>query len=136
MSQDPFRFSINIEGPTPVYVQIENLVQFAIASGHYGPGDTLPSVRELSETLGINPNTVTKSYRDLELMKLVRSRRGVGVMVTPEAPAICARDARKKAENSLRSAVAECRVSGIKHSDIRAIVKEAIESDDPPYLPR
>lgn len=120
----------------PVYVQIENLVQFAIASGHYGPGDTLPSVRELSETLGINPNTVTKSYRDLELMKLVRSRRGVGVMVSDAAPAICERDARKKAENSLRSSVAECMVSGIKAADVRRIVKESIEAGETPYMAR
>ncbi|MBI2422406.1 MAG: GntR family transcriptional regulator [Candidatus Hydrogenedentes bacterium] len=136
MSNPPFKFSINIDGSMPVYVQIENLVQYAIASGHYGPGDTLPSVREMSETLGINPNTVTKSYRDLELMKMVRSRRGVGVMVTDEAPAICIRDARLKAEYSLRDSVAECVVSGIKVADVRRIVKEAIESGETPYLVR
>jgi len=45
-------------------------------------GDQLPSVRELSERLNVNPNTVAKAYRDLELMGLVAPRRGVGVRVT------------------------------------------------------
>ena len=53
--------SIDIHSSVAVYVQIENHVQFAISSGKLKPGDQLPSVRELSERLEVNPNTVAKA---------------------------------------------------------------------------
>ena len=53
--------SINILSGVPVYVQIENDIQFAIASGALTEGEKLPAVRELSERLEINPNTVAKA---------------------------------------------------------------------------
>ena len=62
--------NIDIHSSVAVYVQIENQVQFAIASGKLKAGDQLPSVRELSERLEVNPNTVAKAYRDLEVMGL------------------------------------------------------------------
>jgi DNA-binding transcriptional regulator YhcF (GntR family) len=50
--------SINIHSSVAVYVQIENTVQFAVASGRLKADDQLPSVREASEKLNVNPNTV------------------------------------------------------------------------------
>ena len=73
--------SIDIMSRVAVYVQIEKHVQFDIASGRLKSGDQLPSVRDLSERLGINPNTVAKAYRDLEVMELLFTRRGMGVFV-------------------------------------------------------
>ena len=73
--------SIDIHSSVAVYVQIENHVQFAISSGKLKPGDQLPSVRELSERLEVNPNTVAKAYRDLEVMGLLYTRRGMCVFV-------------------------------------------------------
>ena len=55
--------TIDINSSVAVYVQIENHVQFAIAAGELKPGDRLPSVRELSERLEVNPNTVAKASR-------------------------------------------------------------------------
>src|SRR5689334_5145904 len=71
--------SIDIHSTVAVYIQIENHIQFAIASGKLKAGDQLPSVRELSERLNVNPNTVAKAYRDLEVMGLLYTRRGMGV---------------------------------------------------------
>ncbi len=71
--------NINIYSDVAVYEQIENHVQFAIASGRLKSGDQLPTVRALSEKLDINPNTVAKAYRDLEVMGLLYARRGMGV---------------------------------------------------------
>ena len=75
---------VNIRSNVAVYLQIENHVQFAIASGELKPGDQLPSVRELSERLKINPNTVAKSYRDLEVMGYLYTRRGMGVFINKD----------------------------------------------------
>ncbi len=126
-------FAINTKSPIAVYVQIENQVQFAIASGRLKARDSLPSVREMSTVLGINPNTVTKSYRDLELMQLVQTRRGVGVTVTDKAPGLCRTNARAMVTAHLMDAVAECVASGLPREEISKIVDEAIDSGTLPY---
>jgi len=126
-------FVINIKSPIAVYVQIENQVQFAIASGKLKPGDTLPSVREMSETLDVNPNTITKSYRDLELMQLVHTRRGVGVTISEKAPKVCRDITFRMVTNHLREAVAECAASGMGSADIRKVVTDTIDSGVAPY---
>ncbi|HEO72407.1 MAG TPA: GntR family transcriptional regulator, partial [Candidatus Hydrogenedentes bacterium] len=105
-------FSVNVESPVAVYVQIENQVQFLVAAGDLKVGDMLPSVREMSEMLHINPNTVTKAYRDLELMHLVITRRGVGVKVAPDAPKLCRTAVREMLKEHLTDAVAEALMSG------------------------
>jgi GntR family transcriptional regulator len=88
--------NINIHSSIAVYVQIENQVRFAIASGKLKAGDQLPSVRELSERLEVNPNTVAKSYRDLEVMGLLYTRRGMGVYVNKGVEAKCRDEVRKQ----------------------------------------
>lgn len=126
-------FSVNIECPIAVYVQIENQVQFAIASGRMKPGDTLPSVREMSTLLDINPNTVTKAYRDLELLQVVDTRRGVGVTVSEKAPKICGETAVAMARDHLADATAECIATGLSPAEVRKAVTEAIDSRLTPY---
>lgn len=133
MAKEDVNFSINLDSPIAVYVQIENLVQFAIASGKLAPGDTLPSVRDMSGMLDINPNTVTKAYRDLELMRLVHTRRGVGVTVSKEAPKVCRDGVHAMVKSHLRDAVAECVASGISAADVRKLVKNAIDTNAQPY---
>jgi len=133
MAKNDVNFNINLDSPIAVYVQIENLVQFAIASGKLAPGDTLPSVRDMSGMLKINPNTVTKAYRDLELMKLVHTRRGVGVTVAKEAPALCKASVHAMVQSHLRDAVAECIASGISATEVKRFVKDAIDTKAQPY---
>lgn len=133
MAKNDVSFSINLDSPIAVYVQIENLVQFAIASGKLAPGDTLPSVRDMSSMLEINPNTVTKAYRDLELMQLVHTRRGVGVTVSDAAPGLCSDRIHSMVQAHLRDAVAECVASGISATDVRKYVKAAIDGNAQPY---
>jgi len=135
MANEEIQFSVNMDSPIAVYVQVENQIQFAIAAGQYKPGDKLPSVRDMSETLGVNPNTVTKAYRDLELLRLVNSRRGVGVTIAASAPKLCRQNAQGMAKAHLHDAVAECVMSGVSGSDIRAVVAEAIKSGALPYVP-
>lgn len=133
MSKADSKFSVNVESPIAVFVQIENQVQFAIASGKYKPGDTLPSVREMSGMLNVNPNTVTKAYRDLEVMKLVHTRRGVGVTVAEKAPKLCQDAMRQMVVEHLRDAVAECVATGLSAAEIRKVVSEAIDGGALPY---
>jgi len=130
---DQVEFRVNVDSPIAVYIQIENQVQFAIASGRLRPGDTLPSVREMSMALDINPNTVTKAYRDLALLGLVNARRGVGVTVVAEAPKVCRQRTLPMAKEHLRDAVAECLATGLKPPEIRKLVTQTIDAKALPY---
>jgi len=126
-------YSVNIDSPIAVYVQIENQIQFAIASGRIKPGFTLPSVREMSQELEVNPNTVTKAYRDLELLELVHTRRGVGVTIAEKAPKICRERVRPMVKSHLVDSVAECLACGLSESDVRNIVENTIGAGTRPY---
>ena len=126
-------FSVDTESSIAVYVQIENQVQFAIASGKYGPGENLPSVRDMAKMLKINANTVTKAYRDLELFGIVHARRGVGVTVSDKAVELCKEDVAEMVRRHIGDAVAEALASGHSQRAIRKMVTEAITSGNLPY---
>jgi GntR family transcriptional regulator len=64
------------------YVQLVEQVKQALRVGMLGQGDQLPKVRDVAQALAINPNTVLKAYRELEIEGLVAGRPGVGTFVT------------------------------------------------------
>ena len=125
--------SIDINSSVAVYVQIENHVQFAISAGDLKPGDQLPSVRELSERLGVNPNTVAKAYRDLEVMGLLYTRRGMGVFVNKGIEAKCREDCRKRIIGRMHEVVAEAKAAGMTLKEVQEVTDKSFASDAGPY---
>ena len=77
----PFTISIDLKSGMPIYRQIIDQVKSAIATGSIGPGDRLPTVRQLSVDLSVNPNTVSRAYTELELTGLVETHMGSGTFV-------------------------------------------------------
>ena len=114
--------SIDITSSVAVYVQIENQVRFGIASGVLKPGNQLPTVRELSERLKVNPNTVAKAYRDLEVMGLLYTRRGMGVFVNKGVEAKCRDEVRRAIVGRITEVVAEAKASGMTLKEIRGTI--------------
>jgi len=125
--------SIDINSSVAVYVQIENHVQFAIASGRLKAGDQLPSVRELSERLGVNPNTVAKAYRDLEVMGLLYTRRGMGVFVNKGIEGKCREDCRKRIIGRMHEVVAEAKAAGMSKGEVQEVAEKSFASEAGPY---
>ncbi|MDR1014459.1 MAG: GntR family transcriptional regulator [Coriobacteriales bacterium] len=74
-------FRIDEQSGIPVWIQVRRRLVYTIVSGQYGPGDQLPTVRELAVQLDINYNTVNKVYQDLERDGLIVTRRGRGTFV-------------------------------------------------------
>jgi GntR family transcriptional regulator len=72
---------IDVTSRTPIYRQLADQVRSAIARGRLAAGQRLPSVRDLSRQLVINPNTVAKVYTELERDGLLVTRPGLGVFV-------------------------------------------------------
>lgn len=125
--------SIDIHSSVAVYVQIENHVQFAIASGRLKAGDQLPSVRELSERLSVNPNTVAKSYRDLEVLGLLYTRRGMGVYVNKGVEGKCREECHRRIIGRLHEVLMEARAAGMAERDITGLVKMSLSASTNPY---
>lgn len=66
----------------PIYLQVANLIKRDIVTGKRELGEKLPSVRELAVSYTINPNTVSRVYKELEMEGVCFTRRGMGTFVT------------------------------------------------------
>lgn len=81
-------FEINPADAAPIWRQIEEGIRRMVALGSLGPGDAVPSVRELAQQLRVNPNTVARAYQRLSDARVLTVRRGEGTFVSEEQPQI------------------------------------------------
>ncbi len=81
-----FRFALDLHTGVPVYRQLIDQVRTGIASGSLTAGDQLPTVRQLAVDLAINPNTVMRAYRELELGGLLETHQGTGTFISDKKP--------------------------------------------------
>jgi GntR family transcriptional regulator len=77
----PLRFRLDLLSGVPAYRQIIDQVQGGLASGALAAGDQLPTVRQLAVDLTINPNTVLRAYRELEIRGVLDSQQGTGTFI-------------------------------------------------------
>ena len=81
-----FEFMLDLHTGVPVYRQLIDQVRAGIASGSLTAGDQLPTVRQLAVDLAINPNTVMRAYRELELGGLLETHQGTGTFISDKKP--------------------------------------------------
>jgi len=119
-------FSIDTNDAVAIYEQIVRQVKFAVAEGSLQPTQLLPSARQLSAELAINPNTVAKAYQQLQAAGILELLRGRGVVVTQKAPSMC-RDARRVLITArLRQTLTEALHSGIAADDLRQMLSDQV----------
>jgi GntR family transcriptional regulator len=80
----PLAFRLELDSGVPVYRQIIDQVRGGLATGSLIAGDQLPTVRQLAVDLAINPNTVVRAYRELELGGLLESHQGTGTFISAQ----------------------------------------------------
>lgn len=78
----PFEFRLDLHSGVPVYRQIIDQVMGGIAAGALAGGDQLPTVRQVAVDLSINPNTVVRAYRELEIRGALETQQGTGTFVS------------------------------------------------------
>jgi GntR family transcriptional regulator len=83
-SSTSFRLRLDFHSGVPVYRQIIDQVRGGIASSSLAVGDQLPTVRQLAVDLAINPNTVVRAYRELELGGLLETHQGTGTFISAQ----------------------------------------------------
>jgi GntR family transcriptional regulator len=81
-----FELRLDLKSGVPVYRQIIDQVLGGISTGGLKPGDQLPTVRQLAVDLAINPNTVVRAYRELEIREVLTTQQGTGTFVTDKKP--------------------------------------------------
>ncbi len=109
----------------PPYLQIAEQVRQALVAGVLGPGDQLPTVKEVVTLLAINPNTVFKGYRELEREGLVEGRPGAGTFVLRRPPGPPP-GAQAGLARSLDRWIQKARSAGLDDRSIEAMVREAL----------
>ena len=117
-------FHLNTTDDRAIYAQIADQVKFAVAAGLLRPGELVPSVRELSRQLVVNPNTVARAYRDLQGEGVLEALRGTGLAVSGGAAEVCRDGRREFVRRRLRDAMDEARRSNLGHDEIEAILRE------------
>jgi GntR family transcriptional regulator len=125
-------FDIDPDSKVPIFQQIVNQVIFAVASGALEAGELIPSVRKLGGRLVVHPNTVAKAFQELERLGVVATRRGKGMEVTAEAPALCRAQRQDIVRRRLRAALREAASSGLAAEDIHRLVEEELTRADGP----
>jgi len=113
----------------PVYLQIVDQVRRAVGVGVLKPGEQLPTVKQLSRDLVVNPATVSRALRELEHLEIVRSRAGHGWFVRDDAAAgVAATGARDVVQATIDAAVREARSLGVAESDVRALFVRSLDA--------
>jgi GntR family transcriptional regulator len=118
------QWQVEYNSGIPVYRQIINQTCTAVAGGRFKTGDQLPTIRALSERLRVNPNTVAKAYRELELKGIIVSERGSGSFIQAPPPAPPAREKKASLKKIYDRLLAEAAGSGVTESELLTFIKQ------------
>ena len=125
----PLHLHVDPGSGLPVYLQIVDQVRRAVAIGILKPGEQLPTVKQLSSDLIVNPATVSRALRELEHLEIVRSVSGRGAFVRDDAASGVAKTgARDVVSASIDAATREARSLGVDESDLRELFRRALDA--------
>ena len=103
----------------PIWRQIYELIAMRVLSGQWPEGERVASVREMAASVGVNPNTVMRSYERLTNDGIIYNRRGIGYFISPKARDIILENQRKEfLENELPAIKRKMQLLGIRLEDV------------------
>jgi GntR family transcriptional regulator len=120
-------FQLDDRSGVATYLQLAQQVRHALRLGLLEPGDKLPTAKEVVAKLAINPNTVLKAYRELELEGLVEGRPGLGTFVVRSlaGPSLASQ---AELRRELQSWLERARTAGLDQEDVVALVETTMRS--------
>jgi GntR family transcriptional regulator len=119
------RYRVDPSSDVPPSRQLQEQLLDAIARGELAPGDQLPSVRALAAEALVNPNTVAKAIRDLEIAGVLVGRNGLGVFVSDAAPRVAVARRRSSTLASFETALHEALRAGHSPQELLELVDRA-----------
>lgn len=120
-------FRLSTHSGVPPYLQIVQQVKQALRLGILQEGDQLPTVKEVVNMIAINPNTVFKAYRELEMLGLVEGRTGSGTFVSG-SPAGQPPRVHAELANSLTAWIDKAKASGLDEEEIEALINSTLHN--------
>lgn len=116
--------TINQSDGLPIYLQLVHQIKALIATGRLRPDDELPPVRVLAQQLVLNPNTVVRAYRELEVAGLVYKRRGAGTYVSGGATPYTEEECRRILGQRADALLVEARALGYDDRQLIELLRE------------
>jgi GntR family transcriptional regulator len=120
-------FRIDAAARQPIYRQIVEQVREAVARGRVAPEERLPSVRELSRMLVVNPNTVARAYSELERDGILNTRQGLGVFVAAPKIELTKKARKERLLEILDRLLTEAVCLGFTADEVAAAVDERLK---------
>jgi GntR family transcriptional regulator len=121
-------FHLDMHSGVAPYLQIVGQVRQALLLGLLVEGDKLPTVKEVVAKVAINPNTVSKAYRELEHQGLAAAKPGVGTFIT-RSLGQASLAAHGPLQNELRAWLAKARTAGLTRPGIEALISATLRED-------
>ena len=123
-------FSISPASDVPIFRQIMQQIQRAVATGRLAVGEQLPPVRALAESLVINPNTVARAYQDLIRDGVLESRSGRGVFVSKRRQVFADSERIRRLQNATDQLCHEARLLDFTIGDVRTVLDQTWQALD------
>lgn len=118
---------VNTSSKEPIYRQLATQVREGVARGRLKAGEKLPSVRELSRSLVVNPNTIARAYTELERDGVLITRQGMGVFVAAPSCDLTKKAKRKKLQEQIDALLTEAVYLGFPKQELLDLATERAE---------
>jgi GntR family transcriptional regulator len=118
------QINITTHDKVPIYLQVVNQIKYQIASGRIAAGEELPPIRVLAEKLVVNPNTIARAYRELELAGIVEKRRTAGTFVSDQGSPLARRERMKILTERIDQLLAEALQMDVTLDDVIKLLNQ------------
>ena len=108
----------------PIYLQVVNQIKYLVAAGRLKAGEELPPIRTLAEKLVVNPNTIARAYRELEMSGIVEKRRTAGTYVSDQGSPLARRERTKILTDRIDVLLAEANQMDVSLDDVIKLVQQ------------
>jgi len=119
-----FSFQLDAHSGVPVYRQLMDQVQGALAAGRLKSFDQLPTIRQVAVDLAINPNTVTRAYREMEIRGILETQQGTGTFIAEQQPATDSRARNRQLQQFAAEVIARAGANGFSLTELMEALKE------------
>jgi len=120
-------FKIDTQSGVPYYRQIIEQVKYGISRGKLQPGDRLPTVRQLAVDLSVNPNTIIRAYREMEIEDVLETHQGSGTFVGSRKPEIDELERQRMLEQILTDLLARATSYGFSLEEVLEALRQRKE---------
>ena len=108
----------------PIYLQVVNQIKYLVAAGRLVSGEELPPIRTLAEKLVVNPNTIARAYRELEMAGIVEKRRTAGTYVSDQGSPLARRERMKILTDRIDQLLAEAGHMDVSLDEVLKLIQQ------------